>query len=79
MSFDLNEAVFDEQGTYLEEKAMRYEEALMDQFAASRSVTSDQRERNRTGLGTGDDSLCYHLPWRDPPNNDSQRFGGSPL
>jgi hypothetical protein len=35
MSFDLNEAVFDEQGTYLEEKAMRYEEALMDQFAAS--------------------------------------------
>jgi hypothetical protein len=35
MSFDLTEAVFDEQGTYLEEKAVRYEEALMDQFAAS--------------------------------------------
>ncbi len=35
MSFDINEAVFDEQGTYLEEKAVRYEEALMDQFAAS--------------------------------------------
>ena len=35
MSFDLNEAVFDEQGTYLEEKAVRYEQALMDQFAAS--------------------------------------------
>jgi hypothetical protein len=35
MSFDLNEAVYDEQGTYLEEKAARYEEALMDQFAAS--------------------------------------------
>ncbi len=35
MSFDLNEAVFDEQGTYLEEPALRYEHALMDQFAAS--------------------------------------------
>jgi hypothetical protein len=35
MSFDLNAAVFDEQGTYLEEQAVRYEEALMDQFVAS--------------------------------------------
>jgi hypothetical protein len=35
MSFNIYEAVFDEQGTYLEEKAVRYEEALMDQFAAS--------------------------------------------
>ena len=35
MSFDINEAVFDEQGTYLEEKAVRYEEALMEQFVAS--------------------------------------------
>jgi hypothetical protein len=35
MSFDINEAVFDEQGSYLEEKASRYEEALMEQFAAS--------------------------------------------
>ncbi len=35
MSFDLNESVFDEQGIYLEEKAVRYEQALMDQFAAS--------------------------------------------
>jgi hypothetical protein len=25
MSFDLNAAVFDEQGTYLEEQAVRYE------------------------------------------------------
>jgi hypothetical protein len=41
MSFDIHEAVFDEQGTYLEEKAVRYGEALMEQFAASRSVTSD--------------------------------------
>ena len=35
MSFDLNKAVFDEQGSYLEEQASRYEEALMEQFAAS--------------------------------------------
>ena len=40
MSFDINEAVFDSEGTYLEEKAVRYEEALMEQFATSRSVTS---------------------------------------
>lgn len=35
MSFDINEAVFDSKGTYLEEKAVRYEHALMEQFAAS--------------------------------------------
>src|SRR5215470_5419328 len=35
MSFDRNEAVFDEQGAYLEEQASRYEEALIEQFAAS--------------------------------------------
>jgi hypothetical protein len=35
MSFDINQAVFDEQGTYLEEPALRYEEVLMEQFAAS--------------------------------------------
>ncbi len=35
MSFDINERVFDEQGTYLEEPAVRYEHALMEQFAAS--------------------------------------------
>jgi len=35
MSFDINEAVFDAAGTYLEEKALHYEHDLMDQFAAS--------------------------------------------
>jgi hypothetical protein len=35
MSFDIHEAVFDSQGTYLEEKAVRYEHALMEQFSAS--------------------------------------------
>ena len=35
MSFDIHEAVFDSQGTPLEEKAVRYEHALMEQFTAS--------------------------------------------
>src|SRR5579859_7516065 len=35
MSFDIHEAVFDAKGTYMEEKALRYEHDLMDQFAAS--------------------------------------------
>lgn len=35
MSFDINERVFDAQGTYLEEKAVCYEHDLMEQFAAS--------------------------------------------
>ena len=35
MSFDINEAVFDSKGTYLEEQALRYEHDLMEQFAAS--------------------------------------------
>jgi len=35
MSFDIHEAVFDERGTYMEEPALRYEHALMEQFSAS--------------------------------------------
>lgn len=35
MPFDIDEPVFDEHGTYLEEPAVRYEHALMEQFAAS--------------------------------------------
>jgi hypothetical protein len=35
MSFDINQAVFDSKGTYLEEQALCYEQALMDQFAAA--------------------------------------------
>jgi hypothetical protein len=35
VSFDINESVFDSRGSYLEEQASRYEEALMEQFAAS--------------------------------------------
>jgi hypothetical protein len=79
MSFDMNEAVFDSEGSYLEEEAVRSEEALMEQFAASRSVTSDYPEGNGTGLGGGDDPFCHHLPWRDPTEDDHQRSGGSHL
>jgi hypothetical protein len=79
MSFDLNEPVFDEQGTYLEEQAVRSEEVLWEQFAASRSVTSDHPKRNRTGLGTGDDPFCHQLPWHDPPGDDPQRSGSRRL
>jgi hypothetical protein len=79
MSFVINEAVFDSKDAYLEEQAVRYEEALMDQFAASRSVTSDQREGNRTGLGKGDDPLCHHLSWRDPTSDDHGQSGGNRL
>jgi hypothetical protein len=35
MPFTINEPVFDEQGSYLDEKAVCYEHALMDQFTAS--------------------------------------------
>ena len=35
MPFDINEAVFDSKGMYLEEKALRYEHDLMEQFATS--------------------------------------------
>jgi hypothetical protein len=53
MPFDLNQPAFDSKGMYLQEQAVRYEQDVMDQFAASRSVTSDHRERNRIGLGAG--------------------------
>ena len=79
MSFDINEAVFDSKGTYLEEKAVRYEHALMEQFAASRRVTSDYPDGNRTGLGRGNDPLCHQLSWCDPTNDDHGRSGGSHL
>jgi hypothetical protein len=79
MSFNINEPVFDEQGSYLDEKAVRYEQALMDQFAASRSVANDHPDGNRTGMGRGDDPLCHQLSWRDSPNNDPERPGGSHL
>ena len=79
MSFDINEAVFDSGGTYLEEKAVRYEHALMEQFAASRRVTSDYPDGNRTGLVRSDDPLCHHLPWRDPTDDDHQRSRRSRL
>jgi hypothetical protein len=79
MSFDINEAVFDSEGTYLEEKAVPYEQALMEQFAASRSVTHDYPERNRAGLGPRSDPLWHHLLWRDSRDDDPQRSRRSGL
>jgi hypothetical protein len=35
MPFDINQPVFDSKSMYLEEQALRYEQDLMDQFAAS--------------------------------------------
>jgi hypothetical protein len=77
MSFDINEAVFDEHGAYLEEKAVRYEEVLMEQFAAS-SEGQAIKEKG-TELGWGDDPLCRQLPWCDPTNDDRKRSGNRHL
>lgn len=53
MVFDIHAAVFDEDGTYLEEPARRYEAALMDQFAASpegRALTERGTELGWAGV-----------------------------
>jgi hypothetical protein len=67
MSFDLNEALFDEQGRYLEEKAMRYEKALMDQFAAS--PEGQAIKETGTELGWAGPMIHYALtyPGVTPP------------
>jgi len=62
MPFDMNEAIFDEQGGYLEEKASRYEEALMDQFAASPEGQAIQ-ERG-TELGWARAMIHYAITYR---------------
>ena len=52
MSFDINELVFDEQGTYQEEPALRYEHALMEQFAPHpKDKRSERWEPNWAGPG----------------------------
>jgi len=79
MSFDINEPIFDGQGKYLEEPASRYEHALLEQFTASRRVTSDYPDGNRTGLGRSNDPLCHQLPWHDPTDDDHQRSRRSRL
>ena len=53
MAFDIHAAVFDEDGTYLEEPATRYEADLMDQFAASpegRALTEQGTELGWAGV-----------------------------
>src|SRR5260370_28728069 len=67
MSFNINESVFDEQGTYLDKKAVRYEHALMDQFAASpegQAIT-----RTGTELGWAGAMIHYAItyPGVTPP------------
>lgn len=74
MSFDINEAVFDEQGTYLEEKAVRYEHALMDQFAASpegQAIT-----QTGTELGWAGAMIHYAIdyPGVTPPTMTAKRL-----
>jgi hypothetical protein len=62
MSFDLNEAVFDEKGAYLEEKAVCYEHALMEQFAASPEGQAI-KERG-TELGWAQAMIHYAITYR---------------
>jgi hypothetical protein len=53
MAFDIHAAVFDEDGTYLEEPATCYETDLMDQFAASpegRALTEQGTELGWAGV-----------------------------
>jgi hypothetical protein len=67
MPFDLNEAVFDEHGTYLEEKAMRYEEALMNQFAASPEGQAIQERGTELGWARAMIHYAITYPGVTPP------------
>ena len=67
MSFDLNEAVFDEQGTYLEEKAVRYEQALMDQFAASPEGQAIKEQGTELGWARAMIHYAITYPGVTPP------------
>jgi hypothetical protein len=74
MSFDINEAVFDEQGTYLEEPALRYEHALMEQFSAS----PEGQAMTQTGTELGWASAMIHYamnyPGATPPTMTASDF-----
>jgi hypothetical protein len=71
MSFDINEPVFDSKGRYLEEQATRYEQALMDQFAASPEGQAI-KERG-TELGWAGAMIHYAVDYRGvtPPRMTS--------
>jgi hypothetical protein len=67
MSFDFNESVFDEQGTYLEEKAVRYEHALMEQFAASPEGQAITQTGTELGWAGAMIHYAINYPGATPP------------
>jgi len=80
MSFDINEAMFDSEGSYLEEPALRYEQALMEQFAASPEGQAI-KERG-TELGWAGAMIHYAIsylevtpPTMSPSDLDAVVFG----
>jgi len=67
MSFDLNEPVFDEQGTYLEEPAVRYEHALMEQFSASPEGQAITQTGTELGWAGAMIHYAMNYPGATPP------------
>ena len=67
MAFDLNEAVFDSKGTYLEKKAVHYEEALMNQFAASPEGQAIKERGNELGWARAMIHYAITYPGVTPP------------
>ena len=67
MSFDINEPVFDEQGTYLEEAALRYEHALMGQFAASPEGQAIKETGTELGWAQAMMHYAINYPGVTPP------------
>jgi hypothetical protein len=67
MSFDINEAVFDEQGTYLEEPALRYEHALMEQFSASQEGQAITQTGTELGWAGAMIHYAINYPGTTPP------------
>jgi hypothetical protein len=67
MSFDIHEAVFDEQGTYLEEKAVRYEHALMEQFSASPEGQAIIQTGTELGWAAAMIHYAMNYPGATPP------------
>src|SRR6266487_3734030 len=67
MSFDINEAVFDEQGAYLEEPALRYEQALMEQFSASPEGQAITQTGTELGWAGAMIHYAINYPGATPP------------
>jgi hypothetical protein len=67
MSFNINEPVFDEQGTYLDEKAVRYEHTLMEQFAASPEGQAIKEKGTELGWAGAMIHYAINYPGVTPP------------